>query len=463
MSGNDQDLARKPDDSPRDVTLFSAPLVIPVTGPAICDGAVAVRGSRVLHVAIRDWVAAKLRAERADCPGAPFGVTERHWDGIMTPGLVNAHTHLQYTGMSSVGARTYSSFRAWELAFNAIYDDPAPKPWRAWAHEGARKLLATGTTAAADVMSDVEAADALHACGLHGISYWEVMDWDNDDWATRGVSTLRRDLAAVQCEDVGTLGISPHAPYSLAAESLMELPDLARSMGMRLHIHLGEIPAEAGERPSRLTNLAPWAWNRREWGSYNELRAAGVGASAIQFVDQLTLLGPDVHIAHGVHASREDRRILRQRGVAVALCPRSNVVTCSGAEAPVARYLEEGNMLSVGTDSLSSSPSLDVLDDVAVLYDMAREQGYEGEDLSHRLIRVATLGGAEAMGMNVGPGRVRQINAGALADLAFFDVETDVSGPRGLEDTLERLVRHGAGTCRATLVAGRMLYDRAWR
>lgn len=261
---------------------------------------------------------------------------------------------------------------------------------------------------------------------------------------------------------VGTLGISPHAPYSLEAEPLLDLPDVARRLGMRLHVHLGEAPGEAGSVPDELTNLSSWEWGHRPWAGYNALSAAGEPASSVQFLDELAMLGPDVHVAHGVYVSAEDRRILRQRGVAVALCPRSNVVTCVGAEAPVAAYLREGNPLAVGTDSLSSSPSLDVLDDVALLFSIAREQGYDEPDLSHRLIRMATLGGAEALGMATGPARLGQINVGALADLAFWDIEPDVSRPEGVERAFEDFVCHGAGQCRATVSEGRVLYDRIW-
>ena len=76
----------------------------------------------------------------------------------------------------------------------------------------------------------------------------------------------------------------------------------------------------------------------------------------------------------------------------------------------------------MGTDSLSSTPTLDLLDDVSMLYDLAREQGYASDDLTHRLIRMMTLGGAASMGMHVGRNRIGQINAGALADFAFFDI-----------------------------------------
>ncbi|SEH38021.1 MULTISPECIES: amidohydrolase family protein [Atopobiaceae] len=440
------------------VTLYTAPLVIPVTGPVICDGAVAVRDGRVLHVGTRDWVEQKLRDDRKDAGD----VETRNWHGLVTPGLVNAHTHLQYTGMASVGQSTYPSFRDWELAFNKIYDSPERKPWREWAHEGARMMVEAGTTAAADIASDLEAADALTSQGMHGITYWEVMDWNNEDWQRKGVQDLLAQIEVIRSMGVTEIGISPHAPYSLGSGPLLDLPDIARRLGMRLHVHLGETPAEAGKLPSKLTNQTSWAWNRTEWSGFNDLKRAGAGASAIQFLDQLAVLGPDVHIAHGVHASREDRRILRQRGVSVALCPRSNRITCTQKNAPIARYLEEGNPLSVGTDSLSSCPSLDVLDDVSVLYDLAIAQGYEGADLSHRLIRMMTLGGAESMGLNCGPKRIGQINVGASADLAFFDIPVNVSSPQALEDTLEEFVRHGSGSCKATIIEGSVVYDRIW-
>ena len=121
-------------------------------------------------------------------------------------------------------------------------------------------------------------------------------------------------------------------------------------------------------------------------------------------------------------------------------------------------YLEEGNLVSVGTDSLSSTPTLDLLDDVSMLYGLAREQGYASDDLTHRLIRMMTLGGAASMGMHVGRNRIGQINAGALADFAFVDT----SSPAGIEETLETLVRHGAGTNRATVISGREAYNNAW-
>ncbi len=421
----------KPAETPT-VTVYSADLVIPVTGPRIVNGAVAVRGDRIMHVGDRGWVVQSLRDNGID-------FAEEHWDGVLTPGLVNGHTHLQYTSMAEVAKRTYNGFDDWALAFDAIYDHQV-HDWAASAAQGARLALASGTTAAADVVTDTSAATALHDAGMHGIAYWEVMGWSNDEWQQTG-----RDQTALQLDTMPAtpgVGVSPHAPYSLEVQPLLDVPDLVRGRGMRLHIHLAEAHMELEHH----SNHDEWAEMGAE--SFRALRNRGVGVSSTQFVDHLGVLGPDCHIAHGVYMTDRDRSLLRARGTSVALCPRSNEVI--GLDMPpVAAYLREGNLICVGTDSLSSSPSLDPLADVELLYKIAREQGYGDHDLHQRLFNAATLGGATALGLGVGPQRIGQLAVGALADLAFFDI--DASDP---DAALAELVEAGAGTCRRTIVAG---------
>ncbi|MDC4233958.1 amidohydrolase family protein [Actinomyces sp. B33] len=428
--------------STTDVQVWSAALVIPITAPSVMDGAVAVRDGRIEHVGSRDWVVATL-SER----GLSF--TERHFDGVLMPGLVNAHTHLQYTGMSEVGARQYTGFPDWIRAFDEVYDRGG-LDWGAHAAEGAAALLRAGTTCAADVVTDPQAASALHDAGLHGIAYWEVMGWSNEDWLERGPAAVEDALDAMPTPPA--IGVSPHAPYSLEAQPLLDLPDLARRRGMRLHLHLGESHSEAEWAEARTGDLAD-LWRSGESSSFTAMRARGGGFSATQFVDQLGVLGPDCHIAHGVYMTADDRRRLRARSTAVALCPRSNRVI--GLDAPpVAAYLTEGNLLAVGTDSLSSSPSLDVLEDVAVLFDLARAQGYRSSDLGRRLLHAATLGGAWAMGLATGPDRVGQLQAGAVADMVVVDVPvSDIVG------TIDDVARGGAGRQIETVVAGRVRYS----
>lgn len=418
-----------------EVTVYSAALVLPITAPPIHDGAVAVAQGRILHVGERDWVLASV-SDRLP-PGS--SARQVRWDGVLMPGLINAHTHLQYTGMAEVGGGRYRGFHDWAKAFNASY--ALPHDWRADAAAGARALLATGTTAAADVVTDRPAASALRNAGLHGIAYWEVIDWSNADWEATGRVQVEAELD--ELARLGHTGVSPHAPYSLEIAPLLEVPDLIRERGGRLHLHLGESDIERAFEHGR-----PEPWHGERLASLAELRDAGFGISATDYVDHLGVLGPDCHVAHGVYLTARDRATLRARGTAVALCPRSNEVIGLD-EPPVAGYLAEGSLIAVGTDSLSSSPSLDLMADVAALARLARSQGYADDDLHSRLLAAATLGGARAMGLDVGPDRTGYLAVGARADLAFFDVPVT-----GTAETKEALVLHGEGRAAATVVAG---------
>ncbi len=418
------------------ITVYSAALVLPITAPRIRDGAVAVSGDKILHVGEREWVISSLR-ER----GAEF--REVYWPGVLSPGLVNAHTHLQYTGMSEVAQTTYDGFEDWDESFERSYSAQG-NSWGEHADEGARLLITTGTTSAADVVTDAAAITALHDADLHGIAYWEVMGWGNNDWGSHGLERVINEMNRIP--SLPGAGVSPHAPYSLDIQPLLDIPDIVRQHGLRLHIHLAESRIE---REDAATDGEHDGWHQLGAGSFRDLRSKGVGVSSTQFVDHLGVLGPDCHIAHGVYVNATDRELLRARGTSVALCPRSNR-TIGLDMPPVAAYLSEGNAISVGTDSLASSPSLDLLADVGLLYSVAREQGYTAPNLHARLFSAATLGGAYAMGFNVGPQRFGHLAVGALADLAFFDVPVTSA-----EDGLAQLVEAGEGTCSATVISGR--------
>ena len=120
-----------------------------------------------------------------------------------------------------------------------------------------------------------------------------------------------------------------------------------------------------------------------------------------------------------------------------------------GLEAPpVAAYLTEGSPIAVGTDSLSSSPSLDPMADVAALARIAREQGYAGRDLHERLLSAATFGGARAMGIDIGPDRLGHLAVGAVADLTGFPMAVGA-----VADALAELVE-AAPEQRVAVVSG---------
>ncbi|CAN5865895.1 amidohydrolase family protein [soil metagenome] len=413
-------------------TLHRAPVVVPVTRPPILDGAVAVVDGVIAAVGPFEDL---LRVH-------PH-VAVAEWTGALLPGLVNAHTHLQYTSFETVGAVSYPHYEAWSERFVVEYDSRPDEDWAAAARLGVEAGIRSGTTCFGDVVTDVGALGTLVEAGVSGVSYFELIGVDRWAWAT-GVEAQLGEVIEMAAETpTAHVGVSPHAPYSVDEPVLRASADLARMLGRRIHVHLAESDTEDAYYRTGTGALAERVTARvgRPWSI---LADGGAGVGAAEFAQACGLLGPDSHVAHGVYLGSEGRRLLREAGTYVALCPRSNA-TVGVDPPPVADFLAEDSPIAVGTDSLGSSPSLDLMADVALLRDLARQGGYRNDDLDRRLLRAATLGGAAALGLEHSVG---SLDVGKRADLAIFEVEIDRSG-------IERAVStEAAGACTVTIVAG---------
>lgn len=402
--------------------LHRAPVVLPVTAAPIRDGAVAVDGDRIT------WVG----------PAAAWTGDGRvvSWPGILMPGLVNAHCHLQYSAYADMCAPGVDFF-VWITSHGRRNRRMTDADWRRSTSDGVAALLRTGTTSVADVTARIPALEVLASSGLGGISYVEAVGVDSAGWPAA------RELLLGRLAGAGTraVGISPHTVYTLGSSVVRSCVSLARDLGLRLHPHAAESPYET---EFVATGTGPFVEGNRRANLAMELVAAGgSGRTPVAELAALGALGPGSHIAHGVHCTVADRALLRSHGTAVALCPRSNEILGVGT-APVAAYRAEGNPVAVGTDSLASTPSLDLLADVAALRTIALDQGSPSPGLDRWLVEAATIGGARAMAL----ADVGSLHPGARADLAIFDVPPDPDPYAA--------ITAAAGTCVGTVLSGRI-------
>jgi aminodeoxyfutalosine deaminase len=416
-------------------TLHSAPIVLPVSAEPIGGGAVLVDGDRVLAVGTRD----ALLAEHPD-------VRERAWSGILTPGLVNAHAHLQYTDFEELNALG-EPFHVWIAKLTAKRSSFTDAMWGESTRRGLHLMLRSGITSVADIVTDPAGVLPPTArSGIGGVSYIEIVFEDARSWSDSGRARLLERLASGPAGR--TLGVSPHTPYTVATAVYADCVAIARDKGLRLHPHVAESPAES---QYVLTGDGPFAESMQGFGMAMELiRDGGSGLSPVQFLDKVGVFGPDMHAAHCVHCDPTDREVLRSRGVYAALCVRSNKILQSGRP-PVADYLSEGSPFGIGTDSLASTPSLDLLEEAAALRALARDQGYDAADLDRRIFEAATLGGAGAMGL----ADVGRLEAGSRADLAVFAVPgLESLAPESAYGALLDAAGSGAHKCLGTILGG---------
>jgi cytosine/adenosine deaminase-related metal-dependent hydrolase len=368
--------------------VLSAGWVLPVPGAPIPAGRVAVEDGRVV------WVG------RAGGPGDPGGPVVDLGPGVLLPGLINAHCHLELSHLAGQ-VPFEGGFVPWvEAVVNArgrFGEDEVRRATAAAIHS----LEDRGTVAVGDVSNALAHLEALAASRLDAVVFQELLAWD----PARAEASLtwaeeRAHAVAAQLRPGIEVWLAAHAPHSVSA-ALFAL--LVERGGPR-SIHLAESPDEShflldgsGAWPSFLA--------RRGLGN---VAFDPPGASPVRYLEDLGVLHPKLVAAHGVQVDAGDRGVLARRGVHVVLCPRSNRNLGVGM-ADVPALLAAGVRLALGTDSLASVDTLDVLDDAVLLH-----RQFPSLDPAV-IVRIATLGGAEALGL----AHLGTIAAGQAAALAY--------------------------------------------
>ena len=352
--------------------LLRAGWLLPITRPPLRDGRVAVEDGRVV------WLG------RAGDPGEPHAPLRDLGDGVLLPGLVNAHCHLELSHLAEKLPPAGGSFVPWVESVVASRGQHTSLEIASAVDRAITALEASGTVALGDVSNTLTHLERLSASSLSAVVFLELLAWD----PAMAQTTLAWGEGLVR--ERGTvlrpgleLRLAAHAPHSVS-------PQLLRLMAARggpAAIHLAESPDEA-QFLAEGTGAWPGFLASRGLG---QVSFAPAGQTPVRYAHGLGVLHPRLVAAHGVQVDAVDRGLLKERGVHVVLCPRSNATLGVGRAAAPALHAA-GVKLALGSDSLASAPTLDVLDDAILL----REQFPELAPAA--ILRMATLGGAEALG-----------------------------------------------------------------
>jgi cytosine/adenosine deaminase-related metal-dependent hydrolase len=340
--------------------ILAADWVVPIDGPPIRDGAVRVEGQTITEVG--------PAGEAAD---------ERFDGAVILPGLVNAHTHLEYAAMGGFGDG---------MAFGPWIEDHIRRKAATGAEDsleqaraGAAACLRSGVTTIADCAYSGAVADAAAEAGLRAIVYIEgFSDWPD----LKGRTEARID--ATTTTELVRPGISPHAPFTVTLDDYRMLVGLARERGLPVATHLLESARET------------------------------------QHLDAFAeVLGPDTVAIHVVLADPSDIELMAQLDVPAVHCPRSNALLGCGI-APLPELLAAGVRVGLGTDSPSSAIDFDMWAEMRAAVMHARARMGRADALSARAaLEIATGGGAAAIGLGSVTGT---LTPGKAADICVLDL-----------------------------------------
>lgn len=374
---------------------------------------------------------------------------ERH---LVIPGLINTHHHLYQTLTRGLKAVQDAPLFTWLTELYKRWQNVDYNAIKTAAKVSIAELLLSGCTTTSDHFylfprnSDVrleavlEAADELgiriHACRgsmtlgeSHGGLPPDVCTEDDDRVLADCTRTVER------FHDPGPhalrkIDLAPCSPFNVTPELFKQTRLLARSQGVLLHTHAAETQDEEAYCLERF------------------------GVRPIQYLQEHDWLGPDVYLAHCVHLSDEEIKLLAETQTGVSYCPSSNMRLGSGIPR-IRALLDSGARVGLGVDGSSSNDGNNVLAEARQALLLQRVANGAEHFRVAEAFRLATLGGAACLNRPT----LGFVGPGASADLALYLREDIAFAGAVAHDPLAALILCHAPRADKVFVHGRLVVE----
>jgi cytosine/adenosine deaminase-related metal-dependent hydrolase len=338
---------------------WTARWVLPVDQPPLERGCITIADNRIVAVEPRG-----RRTADVDLGNV-----------ALLPGLVNAHTHLDLSGLRGLAPPT-PDFTGWLRQVIAHRRNRSPEQVQADIQEGLRESLRCGTTLLGDISGDGSSWAVLVNAPLRALVFRELLGLPKER-ASRAWADLDRWLVAHPSTSTCRPGASPHAPYSVRASLFVA----AATSDVPVAVHLAETKEELWLLGDRAGPFVPFL---RDLGAWDP---EGLAESMDHVLSLCNSLQPTLF----VHGNFLSPTAPVPRNGSIVYCPRTHAAFGHPPH-PFRELLARGVRVALGTDSLASNPDLSILEEARFLH--RRYPDLPGDVL----LRMATLSGAEALG-----------------------------------------------------------------
>ncbi len=315
------------------------------------------------------------------------------------PGLINSHTHSSMSLMRGIA----DDLHLMDWLQNHIW--PLEQKWvsEAYVRDGTdlaiAEMIRGGTTCFNDMyfFPEVTAHQAIHH-GMRASIGLILLDFPSA-WAENSETYIEKGLALheqFRHEALITTPFAPHAPYTVSDEPLIKIHTIADELELPIHMHLHETLHEVQEQKQK-TNQTP-----------------------IQRLHLLGILGPSFMAVHMTQLSDDEINLVAETGAHIIHCPESNLKLASGF-CPVAKCLDAGINVGLGTDSAASNNDLDMFGEMRTAALLAK--GVSGDASAvpaMTALKMATINGAKALGIEHLTG---SLAIGKVADVIAIDLD----------------------------------------
>ncbi|HEV2970249.1 MAG TPA: amidohydrolase family protein [Pirellulales bacterium] len=375
------------DDTP--LIRLRARYVFTAAGPPLRDAVVTIAGSRIESVGKRG----------ADKAAIDLG------NAAILPGLVNAHTHLEFSDLKSPLGSRGMPFTDWIRAVVAYRGSRDDATRQAATKQGLAESSRFGTTTLGEIATAAWPHDAFTPGAstlLDATVFIETIGLRHDRLEP-SLELAKQHLLLAANRGV-RVGLSPHAPYSVRSELVRFLVGLSAIAGAPAAMHLAESREEleflrTGTGPFRDLLIMLDAW---------EPKAIAAGSSPLDYL-RLLKAAHCALVIHGNYLTDEEIEFIgaNSRRMSVVYCPRTHAYF-KHAPYPLGKMLKAGLTVALGTDSRASSPDLNLLDEMRFV---ANHHAISPE----QVVQMGTISGARALCRD---DELGSVECGKLADLA---------------------------------------------
>jgi 5-methylthioadenosine/S-adenosylhomocysteine deaminase len=316
----------------------------------------------------------------------------------LTAGFVNAHTHAAMTLMRGIA----DDLPLMEWLENHIW--VLEKKWisEEFVRDGTdlaiAEMLRSGTTCFNDMYfyPEIAAQQAIKhgiraSLGLIVLDFPSVLAENSNEYIDKGLSLHHK----LKNHDLITTPFAPHAPYTVSDEPLKHINNRAQDLNLPVHIHLHETAFEV------------------------ESAVAQNGQRPIERLKNLGLINDSLIAVHATQLNDDEIQLLADVGASIVHCPESNLKLASGF-CPVAKCLDAGVNVALGTDGAASNNDLDMLGEMRTAALIGKAVANDASAIpAMTALRMATLNGAKALGLGDKTG---SLEIGKCADVIAIDL-----------------------------------------
>ena len=359
------------------------------THRVIENGAVAIKGDRIVAVGTRADIARRYRATRTiDATGK-----------VLIPGLVNTHTHVPMSLFRGISDDLDLNDWLTKYIFPAEAKNVDEAFVRAGTRLGLAEMIRGGTTTYCDMYYFEDAiADETKKAGMRGVLGETIIQFPVADNKTfeEALAYSERYVRKWKNDPLIVAALAPHAPYTLSTEQLMAVMRLGEKLDAAVVIHVAETKKERDDI------------------------LAQKGATPVNYLNRIGFLNERVIAAHTVFVTDEEIDILNSKGVGAAHNPQSNMKLASGT-APVPAMLAKNLAVGLGTDGAASNNDLNMWEEMDTAAKLHKLVSGDPKTLSaEQAFEMATIRGARALDLDKITG---SIEPGKRADLVIVDLD----------------------------------------